>query len=177
MSRRHRTVMLLVTISLVVLPVIVLLSTQKLFWSIVEQIRPDLVPSSAYIDNLGSSDPDVVRETLAHLAARKDCSGVAVALPLLQSNDDYIWLNAALYTGSCGRHEATPYLIKALRHTAWRADADVVMTLKALTGQNFGSDFSAWQSWWLAQHPSEPFDWTSHLGFRPRVIVSTTRAS
>jgi hypothetical protein len=90
----------------------------------------------------------------------------------LQSQEDYIWLNAALYTGACGRQEAVPYLIKALRHTAWRSDAKTVATLRELTGQNFGNDFSTWQAWWISQHPAESFDWTSSLGFQPRLPVT-----
>jgi hypothetical protein len=90
-------------------------------------------------------------------------------LPLLQSQDDYVWLNAALYTGACGRPEAVPYLIQALRHTAWRGDPDTIAALKSLTGQDFGGDFEKWRAWWQTQHPEPSFDWTSHLGFNPRV--------
>lgn len=134
-----------------------------------EHFTPGLVPSSSYVDNLKSNNPDLVRESLSFLNSRKDPAGVSNALPLLQSQDDYVWLNAALYTGSCGRQEAVPYLIKALRHTAWRADPDTLAALTALTGQNFGNDFSKWQAWWEAQNPGKSFDWTSHLGFSPRV--------
>lgn len=134
-----------------------------------EHFSPGLVPSSSYVNNLKSNDPDLVRESLSFLNSRKDPAGVSDALPLLQSQDDYIWLNAALYTGACGRQEAVPYLIKALRHTAWRADPDTLAALTAISGQNFGNDFSKWQAWWISQNPGRSFDWTSHLGFSPRV--------
>ena len=134
-----------------------------------EHLAPGLVPSSRYVENLKSNDPDLVRESLASLKSRKDAAGVSSALPLLQSQDDYVWLNAALYTGACGRQEAVPYLIKGLRHTAWRADPDTLAALTALTGQNFGNDFSKWQAWWTSRNPGQSFDWTSHLGFAPRV--------
>jgi hypothetical protein len=137
--------------------------------SLFEHLSPGLVPASSYVNNLKSDDPDLVRESLGFLARRKDPSGISNALPLLQSKDDYIWLNAALYTGACGRQEAVPYLIKALRHTAWRADPDTLAALTALTGQNLGNDFSKWHAWWVSQNPNQPFDWTSHLGYAPRV--------
>jgi len=146
---------------------------RSVFLSILfEHFSPGLVPSSSYVSNLKSSDPDVVRESFGFLASRKDPAGVSNALPLLQSNDDYIWLNAALYTGTCGRQEAVPYLIKGLRHTAWRADPDTLSALTALTGKNFGNDFSKWQAWWISRNPGQSFDWTSHLGFAPRVPAS-----
>jgi hypothetical protein len=134
-----------------------------------ELFTPGLVPSSGYVRNLKSNDPDLVRESLSFLDSRKDPAGVANALPLLRSEDDYVWLNAALYTGACGRREAVPYLIKALRHAASRADPETIATLRALTGQKFGNDFSKWQAWWMSRHPGESFDWTSHLGFAPRL--------
>ncbi len=134
-----------------------------------EHFTPGLVPSSSYVENLKSNDPDLLRESISFLKSRKDPAGVANALPLLQSKDDYVWLNAALYTGACGRQEAVPYLIKALRHTALRANPDTVAALSALTGQSFGTDFSKWQAWWISQNPNQSFDWTSHLGHAPRV--------
>jgi hypothetical protein len=146
---------------------------QSIFLSgLFEQIAPGLVPSSSYVSNLKSKNTDVVREDLYFLTSRKDPAGVPSALPLLQSQDDYVWLNAALYTGACGRQEAVPYLIKALRHTAWRSDPDTLAVLVALTGQNFGNDFSKWQGWWTSRNPGKSFDWTSHLGFGPRVPAS-----
>jgi hypothetical protein len=134
-----------------------------------EHFTPGLVPSSSYVENLKSNDPDLVLESLSFLKSRKDPAGVSSALPLLRSEDDYVWLNAALYTGACGRQEAVPYLIKALRHTAWRADPDTLAALTALTGQNFGNDFAKWQAWWTSQNPGQSVDWTSHLGSAPRV--------
>ena len=139
---------------------------------LVEGSSPGLIPSSNYVANLKSSDIDLVRESLAILKDRKDPAGVPSALPLLQSPDDYVWLNAALYTGAFGKQEAVPYLIKALRHTAWHSDPDTIAILKILTSQDFGSDFGKWQAWWLGQHPRASFDWTSHLGFQPRVPTS-----
>jgi hypothetical protein len=137
--------------------------------SIVEHTTPGIIPASSYAHNLDSDDPDLVRESLAHLRDRKDPIAIKRAVELLQSTDDYIWLNAAEYVGVCGRQEAVPYLIKALRHTAWRADNETAQTLLALTGQPFGTNFSQWHEWWLGQHPNSEIDWTSHLGFSPRL--------
>jgi len=132
-------------------------------------MAPGVIPASSYARNLDSNDPDIVRESLAHLADRKDPVAVGRAVELLQSTNDYIWLNAAHYVGACGRREAVPYLIKALRHTAWRSDQETAQYLRILTDQDFGTDFTRWQQWWLGQHPDSAINWTSHLGFSPRV--------
>jgi hypothetical protein len=135
----------------------------------VEQMAPGIIPASSYAHNLDSDNPDLVRESLAHLRNRKDPIAVKRAVELLQSTDDYIWLNATEYVGVCGRQEAVPYLIKALRHTAWRADNETAQSLLALTGQAFGTNYSQWHEWWLGQHPNSEIDWISHLGFSPRL--------
>ncbi len=160
---------LLVVVALAVMAATWVIPRSVFLSSLFEHFGPGLVPSSSYVNNLKSNDPDLVRDSLFFLSSRKDPAGVPDALPLLQSQDDYVWLNAALYTGACGRQEAVPYLIKALRHTAWRADPDTLAALAALTGQSFGNDFAKWQAWWMSQHPGESFDWTSHLGSAPRV--------
>jgi hypothetical protein len=133
-----------------------------------ERTLPGLIPSSSFARNLDSNDNDLVRESLYFLTNRKDPIGVPKALTLLESDDDYIWLNAALYTGACGHQDAVPYLIKALRHTAWRADPKNAECLRQLTKEEFGQDFGKWQGWWLEQHPNAIFDWESHLGHAPR---------
>jgi hypothetical protein len=171
MRRRH-VIIAAVVIAAVALPVMVfvwMIPRSTLLSGLFEHLSPGLVPSSSYVNNLKSDDPDLVRESLGYLSSRKDPAGIPNALPLLKSQDDYIWLNAALYTGTSGRQEAVPYLIKALRHTAWRSDSDTLAALTTLTGQNFGNDFSKWQAWWVNQNPNQRFDWTSHLGFSPRV--------
>lgn len=143
--------------------------------SFVEHLLPRVIPAGSYARNLDSSDPDLVRESLAHLTSRKDPIAVPQAIPLLSSKDDYIWLNAAHYLGVCGKQEAVPYLIKALRHTAWRADAERVEILQALTGQSFGHDFARWQQWWLQQHPEAAPDWSSDLGHKPRLALVSAK--
>ena len=127
-------------------------------------VSPSLVPPNRLVQNLEGSDPDLQRESLAVLTDRKDASGVSAALPLLKSDDAYVWFNAALYLGSLNRREAVPYLIKGLRHHAWRAHQDCANDLVILTGQNLGTDFEKWHQWWKISHPASGFDFDSNLG-------------
>ncbi len=126
--------------------------------------------TSTFVSQLGSSDPGTVIHAMYCLTNREDRAAVPKAVDLLQSSDDYVWLNAALYLGTCRRTEAVPYLIKALRHTAWRGDAEVLRDLGTLTGEDFGRDFDAWLTWWKQQPGYRPdFDWNHHLGPAPRL--------
>jgi hypothetical protein len=136
----------------------------------VEQMCPGILPADSYVRILHSGNPDLVGQSLAHLAERQNPAGVPRAIDLLQSSDDYIWISAAHYLGVCGRQEAVPYLIKSLRHTAWRADPRAGQSLRQLTGQEYGPDFAPWQEWWQRRHPGLVFDWTSHLDLAPRVV-------
>lgn len=156
-------------LGLLVVGIVAIIPRHVFLMALVEQLAPGVIPASSYARNLNSNDPDLVRESLAHLTDRKDPIAVKRAVELLQSTDDYIWLNAAEYLGVCGQREAVPYLIKALRHTAWRADQETAQSLRSLTAQDFNTDFTRWQEWWLHQHPDSKMDWSSHLGFSPRL--------
>jgi len=90
-----------------------------------------------------------------------------IALQQLNSSDPYLWLNAAEYLGEIGDAKSVPWLIKALRHTAWRGDDKTKASLVMLTGTDC-RNFNGWQDWWLSSHPNSHFDWDSYLGFRPR---------
>jgi HEAT repeats len=136
---------------------------------IISRSFPGLIPSNSYVRNLYSPDTQLVLEGLYYLAKRRDPVAVPRAIDLLKSNDDYVWLNAARYLGACKRPEAVPYLIKALRHTAWRDDAERIQYLRDITGLDFGADFTRWQQWWLSSHPDAQFDWVTHLGPNPRL--------
>ena len=170
LAMNKRLVFILLSVVTLVLVIVVVVAIQRnvFLMSLVEQMAPGAIPARSYARNLASNDPDLVRESLALLTNRKDPIAVKRAVELLQSTDDYIWLNAAEYLGVCRQSEAVPYLIKALRHTAWRADKETVLSLRNLTAQDFGTDFSRWQEWWLHQHPDSTMDWTNHLGFSPR---------
>lgn len=165
--------LVLVAIFGVVIPVSYLVPRNMFVMGLVEHMAPGLIPAGSLARNLESGDSDLIRESLAHLTDRRNSIAVTRAVQLLQSADDYIWLNAAHYVGSCGRQEAVPYLIKALRHTAWRADNETAGYLRSLTGQDFGIDFARWRTWWLGQHPDNELDWTSHLGFSPRLSLTS----
>jgi len=125
--------------------------------------------TTSYVEDLNSSDSDTVLHGFYFLTARKDAVAVPRALELLHSSDDYVWLNAAQYLGACEHREAIPYLIKALRHTAWRTDTKTVAYLQHLTNQKFGADYSLWRQWWQQQPEYDvAFDWDSRLGHAPR---------
>jgi hypothetical protein len=167
-----RVVIVLSAVALLLIGALWLVPRSMFLMSLVEHMAPGLIPASSFARNLDSDDSDLVRESLAHLRNRKDPIAVDRAVELLQSTDDYIWLNAAHYAGVCGRREAVPYLIKALRHTAWRSDDEKIRHLRDLTGQDFGTDFARWHEWWMTQHPDSSIDWTSHLGFSPRLAAN-----
>jgi hypothetical protein len=131
----------------------------KFMMSNVESCVPDLIPTSKLSENLSSADTDRVVWTLWLLAGRKDPAALGLAIPLLDHADDYVWLAAAHYVGSCGRKEAVPYLIKSLRFTGGAIDGVKVAYLQSITGQSFGTDFQAWQSWWQSGHSDSEFDW------------------
>jgi HEAT repeats len=135
----------------------------------IERRFPGIIPSTGYAQVLYSPDKELVLRGFYYLAKRKDPIAVPRALELLNSKDDYVWLSAAEYLGACKRQEAVPYLIKALRHTAWHADRKTIESLHSITGLEFAADFTRWQQWWLSLHPDIQFDWTSHLGPRPRL--------
>ena len=153
----------------VVLAVIILqLQRSDIGVDILQNVAPIALPSSQLARNLESSDTNLVIDSLSILEDCRDPIAIQKALQLLGSSDDYVWLNAALYLGAVGRVESIPYLIKAFRHTAWRADAETLSDLQHLTGQNFPPNFGKWTNWWEATHTNVTFDFDSHLGPIPR---------
>lgn len=146
-----------------------LVPRSPLLSGLIEHQYPGIIPASSYARSLYSSDRDTVMSGFYHLTKRANPIAVPRAIELLTHDDDYIWLNAALYLGACKRQEAVPYLIKALRHSAWRSDLATAEYLHNITGADFCTDFARWQQWWLAGHPESQFDWDSHLGSMPRL--------
>jgi len=107
--------------------------------------------------DLYSSNGDTVRSALYRLENRKDPAGRNAACKLLESDDDYIWFNAGLYLASIGDEKSIPYLIKGLKHPAWRSHAQVASYLQQLTGQKHARDQKKWIAWWKATHPGTTF--------------------
>jgi len=135
---------------------------------------PGIVSSESYkraVMDPASNDAYSAYDTLGQ---RRSKVALDVAQKQLNSADDYLWMNAAHYLGCIGNSASIPYLIKALRHAAWRADGERRRLLVKLTGEDFGTDFTKWQQWWLLQHPNFQMDWESHLGFQPRLQKGTS---
>lgn len=116
------------------------------------------VSSQNLVKNLSSADQDLVMTALNLLARRRDPTGRAAAHKLLQSNDDYIWFNACQYLAAIQDERAVPYLIKGLKHPAWRAHDDVAEHLERLTGEKHAKDQKKWIEWWEEAHPDTDFD-------------------
>lgn len=133
---------------------------------------PSYPSSRALARNVESGSGNIVYDSFEILTRRKDPIAVYHAVDMLDSKDDYKWLNAALYLGACGRQEAVPYLIKALQHTASRSYDEEAGYLAALTSQNYGTDFEKWKSWWEKAHPDTQMDWNSDLGPAPHLVVT-----
>lgn len=127
------------------------------------------------IDALGkklySSDPEILRESLALLQYKGASNEINRAIELLENGDDYVWLAAAHYLGKNGVTNSVPYLIKSLRHTAYRADVDALKYLKEMTGVNDEDNFYSWYIWWSENNNTKGIDWNSRLGSSPRVCV------
>ncbi len=121
---------------------------------------------------LSSNDRDTVLVALSLLTERGDPVGKAKALDLLQSDDSYVWLNAAIYLGRIGEKSAVPYLIKGLDHPAERAHGEIADLLESLTGEDFGMDQSRWIAWWRRKNPRSEFEFEY-----PYQIVSASAPS
>lgn len=119
-----------------------------------------IVCSETLVNNLSSEDRDLVMTCLSILEKRKDPIGKDKARELLKSDDDYIWFNAAQYLGSINDVEVVPYLIKGLKHPAWRAHDDVVVYLESITGEKHGKDQQKWLNWWKQEQPESTFDFS-----------------
>ena len=134
---------------------------------LVDHSFPGFISPESWMQNLDLPD---YRRYDAYQALGRSKSPIAVdrAIRDLRSDDDYLWLNAAIYLGHLNRVEAVPYLIKALRHTASYSDDERVALLQRITGESYGANFEQWQGWWLKTHSDTNIDWSSHLGFQPR---------
>jgi hypothetical protein len=120
--------------------------------------------SPRIVEGLKSDDAERVGKSLRALTESEDPVAVPQALPLLRSDDAYVWINAALYLGAVRRPEAVPYLIKAgLKKCEW-AYSGARKSLTAITGQDFGTDFPRWREWWEKTNPGAAFDFEGDRG-------------
>lgn len=130
-----------------------------------------LISSERLTENLSSLDRDIVRESLGLLRMRKNPIAKNEARELLQSGDDYIWFNAALYLASIDDSDAIPWLIKGLKHPARNAHDEVASGLEALTGHGFGKDQDQWIAWWRSQKPGVVFNFAYEEGLTSGTTV------
>ncbi len=121
-------------------------------------MAPELASNNNLVENLDSTDPDLVMTSLSILGERADSSGQKKANLLLSSKNKYIWLNAAMYLGKIGDENSIPYLIKGLKHPAWRAHEKIASMLNKLTGLKYGKDQAKWISWWKQKNPESTFN-------------------
>ena len=138
-------------------------------FALVDHFLPGVVSSQSLKRAVMHPESNDAYSAYQRLGQRRSEVAHDIALQQVSSIDDYLWMNAAHYLGCIGDSASIPYLIKALRHTAWRSDEERRQLLVKLTSEDFGTDFTKWQQWWLSQHPDFKIDWESHLGFHPRL--------
>jgi len=134
-----------------------------------ENIAPQLITDEAWRRSIAEDPTAHGYSGYGILQDRRSDAAIREGLRDLRSEDGYVWANAASYLGSRGRKEAIPYIIKALRHTAWRSDVERVELLRKLTGETFGNSFEDWFNWYEAQPNPIQIDWESSLGRAPRL--------
>jgi hypothetical protein len=132
---------------------------------------PGIVSSQSYKRAVMYPESNDAYSAYGKLARRRSKVAREIALRHLSSTDDYLWMNAAHYLGAIGEPASVPYLIKALRHSASRADEERSELLYRLTGENFGTKFVKWRQWWISEHPDFQIDWESDLGSSPRTPI------
>lgn len=176
MTQSKRTVLLVCAIALgvglAVASVILIrcYAARSTKWLVIlNDIAPYLVSTESIAENLERDSGEPLYSSLSILRQRRYVGAQARARQLLRSTDPYAWLSAAHYLAGFKDKESVPYLIRALRHTAWRSDEERARDLRTLTGQDFGTDFKRWKQWWEGMNPHSEFDWESALGDRPRI--------
>ncbi|RYD61541.1 MAG: hypothetical protein EOP83_16765 [Verrucomicrobiaceae bacterium] len=137
-----------------------------------ENIAPQLITDEAWQESIAEDPTAHGYSGYYILQDRRSDAAILEGLRDLRSDDGYVWVNAASYLGSRGNEEAVPYLIKALRHTAWRSDDERVESLRKLTGETFGNSFEDWFNWYAGQPNPINIDWESSLGHAPRLPKS-----
>jgi len=138
------------------------------FGNLIYDVAPTLISSESFLRTIEErKDMGNVYDAYYILAKRNDPIAISHALQDLNSKDAYLWLNAASYLGKLQRSEAIPYLIKALRHSAYLSAPERAEMLQAMTGEPIGVDFVRWREWHEANYPDSQINWESFLGPRP----------
>lgn len=163
---------LIVAVGCVVFAVIALVIVERsgfIPFFCVMTIAPELISNETWRESIAKDPAAYGYSGYGILQDRGSDLAIQEGLRDLRSEDGYVWVNAAHYLGSRGHKEAIPYLIKALRHTAWQADDERVELLRQLTGETFGNSFDDWFSWYEAEPNPIQINWESSLGHAPRL--------
>lgn len=176
LSAQTKCMVILVTSAILVLTVIHFFGAQLgVLGFAADHVLPGIVSSQSYKRAVMHPESNDAYSAYSVLGQRRSEVAHEIALQHLCSTDDYLWMNAAHYLGYIGDPASIPYLIKALRHKAWRANEERRALLVKLTGMDFGTDFAKWQQWWVSQHPDFQIDWDSHLGLQPIIRKDNSR--
>lgn len=141
------------------------------FGNLAYDVAPNLISSESFLRTIEErKDMGKVYDAYYVLAKRNDPIAISHAFQDLNSKDAYLWLNAASYLGKLQRSESIPYLIKALRHSAYLSAPERAEMLQAMTGEQIGVDFVRWREWYEARQPDSQMNWESFLG--PRPVIS-----
>jgi hypothetical protein len=109
------------------------------------------------------SDKALLQSSLYNLRQRRSPLAQETARQLLDDSESHVWLSAALYLGALKDQASVPYLVKALRHTAYLSRPETLHLLREITGTNY-YEFEDWTNWWGSRPLPMGFDWSTSLG-------------
>lgn len=123
--------------------------------------RADMVYALSHINDITAvpflmeqakdSDPDVRAAVMLALGKLRDGRVVSVLLAGITDTDEVVRANAAYAMGGYYSPAVIDALVKALADPAPRVKEAAAESLTSLSGKDFGSDQTKWQSWWHAQ--------------------------
>ena len=87
-------------------------------------------------------------DAAAALGETKDPRAIGPLVAALQDQNSYVRMTAARSLGKIDDPRVVAPLIEALRDESHGVQKNALLSLKELTGQNFGKDPEAWQTWW-----------------------------
>jgi len=100
------------------------------------------------VQHLESRDRQVVIAALGKLGVSADPSIAEAVYPLLTRNDDDIVKQAVVLLARIRTRKSIPHLIPLSDHSHWFIQSKIGRLLAVLTGEKFGSNRQAWESWW-----------------------------